>query len=301
MTAPKGRIELICGPMWAGKSTELLRRIRRYAITYKNIAVFTHKKDVRFGKDMAVTTHDAMVTHEAASFQVHAISKLSGRRATDAAAHASCIGIDEGQFFGDVVVMCNKWADEGKIVIIAALDTTFERKPFDTMVQLCPDTIDKFTAVCFYCSSDAPFTRRITDETEVEVVGAEDKYEAVCRACYVDKEAEARATPRARAPQPPPVRCGSAVPPVFQEWARANGYADAVELSVSRAAFGEAKYGQPLMTEDGRDSIEDAKDEIGDFFHYLQKAIVNGEDVNGLAPLMKAASALLETGGVTSE
>jgi hypothetical protein len=83
---------------------------------------------------------------------------------------------------------------------------------------------------------------------------------------------------------------------VFQEWARANGYTEAADLSASRAAFGEAKYGQPLMTGDGRDSVEDAKDEIGDFFHYLQKAIMNDEDVDELVPLMKAAYALLEIG-----
>lgn len=99
-----------------------------------------------------------------------------------------------------------------------------------------------------------------------------------------------------RKPQPAPVPQGDIVPPVFQEWARAQGFNEAAELSVSRAAFGEAKYGQPLMTGDGRNSIEDAKDEIGDFFHYLQKAIMNGEDVSSLLPLMQAAQHLLFKG-----
>lgn len=107
--------------------------------------------------------------------------------------------------------------------------------------------------------------------------------------------AETHAVPRQRVAQPPPVPHGEVVPPVFQEWARANGFAEAAELSASRAAFGEAKYGQPLMTKDGRDSIEDAKDELGDFGHYLQKAIMNGEDVTGLVPHLDAARALLET------
>lgn len=111
--------------------------------------------------------------------------------------------------------------------------------------------------------------------------------------------ADARAAPRQRVAQPPPVPRGEAVPPVFQEWARANGFTEAADLSVSRAAFGEAKYGQPLMTEDGRDSIEDALDELGDAEHYLQKAIMNGEDVSRLVPHMEAIQALHATGTST--
>lgn len=82
---------------------------------------------------------------------------------------------------------------------------------------------------------------------------------ALKRAVSGAPEGDARAAPRPRVPQPLPQRRGIAVPPVFQQWARENNHTAAVELSESRAAFGEEKYGQPLMTEDGRDSIEDAK------------------------------------------
>ena len=178
-----GHLHLICGPMFAGKSTELLRRVRRYSLSRKTIVVFKHAKDVRFGKEMAITTHDAL-EHGAASFEVHAVSDLSGPRATAVASRASIIAVDEGQFFADLAPTCNKWADEGKVVVVAALDTTYERKPFDTVVGLCPDYITKLTAVCVRCFDEAPFTHRTTDETELEVVGGEDKYEAVCRSCY---------------------------------------------------------------------------------------------------------------------
>ena len=137
---PRGELSLICGPMWAGKSSELLRRVRRYAIARKKIAVFTHSKDVRFGPEMALVTHDAV------AFQAHAVKKLSGKRASQAAAFSDIIAVDEGQFFGDLAVACNKWADEGKIVMVAALDTTFERKPWDAVSALCPDYITKLTA-----------------------------------------------------------------------------------------------------------------------------------------------------------
>ncbi|MDX8379800.1 MAG: hypothetical protein R8K48_07120, partial [Gallionella sp.] len=102
-----------------------------------------------------------------------------------------------------------------------------------------------------------------------------------------------RTATRARVAQPPPVHKGVAVPPVFQAWARDNGFHDAADLSESRSAFGIAKYGQPLMTEDGRDSIEDAIDEIGDFFHYVQKAIMNKEDLSRITDLLAVADALL--------
>ncbi len=182
--APRGYVSLICGPMFSGKSTELLRRVRRYAVMHTSIVVFRHKKDVRFGNDMAVTTHDVIVEYHASSFQVHAVTKLSGKRATEVAADASIIAVDEGQFFTDLGPTCNKWADEGKVVVVAALDTSFERKPFDTVVGLCPDFITKLTAVCVKCGEEAPFTHRTSNETELEVVGTDDKYEALCRACY---------------------------------------------------------------------------------------------------------------------
>lgn len=180
-----GEIRLICGSMFSGKSTELLRHVRRYAVTHKNIVVFTHEKDVRFGEDWAVTTHDVMVVKSAASFQVHAVSSLSDSRADNVTKNATIICIDEGQFFDDLAPSCNKWADAGKIVVVAALDTTFERKPWPSMANLCPDYITKLTAVCVKCGADAPFTRRISANTEVEVVGGKEEYEAVCRGCYV--------------------------------------------------------------------------------------------------------------------
>ena len=182
--APKGRIELVCGPMFSGKTTELLRRVRRYRITHNKIVIFTHEKNVRFGKAMAIATHDALVEHKALRSHVHFVSDLSGPRATEVAARASVIAVDEGQFFTDVATACNKWADEGRVVIVAALDTTYVRKPFDTMVGLCPDFITKLTAVCMCCGDEAPFTHRTSDETELEVVGGNDKYEALCRVCY---------------------------------------------------------------------------------------------------------------------
>ena len=98
------------------------------------------------------------------------------------------IGIDEGQFFPDVVPWCEAMANKGKIVLVAALDGTFQRKPFCDVLCLVPlaEEVIKLSAVCMGCFQDASFSKRIVlDEGEtVEVIGGTDKYMAVCRGCY---------------------------------------------------------------------------------------------------------------------
>jgi thymidine kinase len=96
------------------------------------------------------------------------------------------VGIDEGQFFPDLLHFVELWANLGKIVIVAALDGTFQRKPFGNVLSLVPlaESVTKLNSVCMMCYADAPFTRRLTSETEVEVIGGADKYIAVCRACF---------------------------------------------------------------------------------------------------------------------
>merc|ERR1711879_726297 len=115
------------------------------------------------------------------------------------------IGIDEGQFFSDLFPFCEKWADEGKIVIVAALDGTFQRKAFGTVLNLIPiaEKVTKLSAVCMLrCSRDASFTYRMPTETEVEVIGGADKYVAVCRGCYAEQSStssiSSRLTPTKR-------------------------------------------------------------------------------------------------------
>jgi len=96
------------------------------------------------------------------------------------------IGIDEGQFFPDVVSFCEQMANMGKVVIVAALDGTFQRKPFGSILELIPmaEDVTKLTAVCVMCQGSAAFTKRLGEEQEIELIGGEDKYIAVCRSCY---------------------------------------------------------------------------------------------------------------------
>eukprot|EP00466_Bigelowiella_natans_P001260 jgi/Bigna1/54794/estExt_Genewise1Plus.C_430051 len=176
--AKSGSINLILGPMFSGKTTELLRRVRRQKYAKKRCLVVKFAQDTRYSEDKAAT-HDK-VLHEAV-----AVSKLSH---IDPALteQADVIGIDEGQFFSDIVSFAENMAKRGKVVIIAALDGTFQRKAFGNFLEIIPlsETIQKLSAVCQVCHEEAHFTRRISDEKDVRVVGGTDKYLSVCRACF---------------------------------------------------------------------------------------------------------------------
>ena len=110
------------------------------------------------------------------------------------------IGIDEGQFFPDVVSWAEKMANLGKVVVVAALDGTFQRKPFGEILSLIPlaEEVTKLKAVCMNCFEEAAFSKRITsdDEGKVEVIGGADKYMAVCRACFHHSGVKIAASPR---------------------------------------------------------------------------------------------------------
>jgi len=97
------------------------------------------------------------------------------------------IGIDEGQFFLDIVEWCRTWSDRGKIIVVAALDATYERKAFGNILGLIPiaEYVEKLTAVCMVCAGHASFTTRTSNDTVTKVIAGADKYVAMCRACYI--------------------------------------------------------------------------------------------------------------------
>lgn len=115
-----------------------------------------------------------------------AMGCLELRELEDKTMHYSVIGIDEGQFFPDLVRFCDSMASAGKIVIVAALDGTFQRKPFGHVLELVPlsESVVKLSAVCMVCFADAAFSKRLGSETAEKVIGGAEKYIAVCRSCY---------------------------------------------------------------------------------------------------------------------
>jgi len=174
-----GEIQLIIGPMFSGKSTELIRRIRRYTVAKRKCLVVKYQKDTRYSSE-------SMATHDRQQWMAMPCEKLEDLR--EIANSCDVIGIDEGQFFQDIISFTEEMANHGKIVIVAALDGTFQRKPFGKICELIPlaESVVKLTAICQGCQNPASFSKRLGDEKEIELIGGSDKYIATCRNCFND-------------------------------------------------------------------------------------------------------------------
>ncbi|RLV92087.1 hypothetical protein DV515_00013926 [Chloebia gouldiae] len=177
---PRGQIQVIFGPMFSGKSTELMRRVRRFQLAQYQCLLVKYAKDTRYSSS-GVSTHDKST--------MEALPAGLLQDVYQEALGAAVIGIDEGQFFPDIVEFCETMANTGKTVIVAALDGTFQRKAFGNILNLVPlaESVVKLNAVCMECFREASYTKRLGAEREVEVIGGADKYHSVCRACYFRK------------------------------------------------------------------------------------------------------------------
>ncbi|KAJ1072354.1 hypothetical protein K5549_017599, partial [Capra hircus] len=160
-------------------STELMRRVRRFQIAQYKCLVIKYARDTRYSS--LFSTHDRNT--------MEALPACLLRDVIQDAQGVAVIGIDEGQFFPDIVEFCENMANSGKTVIVAALDGTFQRKAFGTILNLVPlaESVVKLTAVCMECFREAAYTKRLGVEKEVEVIGGADKYHSVCRLCYFKK------------------------------------------------------------------------------------------------------------------
>ena len=166
-------INIITGPMFAGKTTELLRRIERAGHAGMRTVLIGHVCDTRYSM-AEVVSHGGL--------HVPCI-KLDNLRDLKDASDYDVIGVDEGQFFDDLVSTVDKWADEGRTVVVAALDGDSNGAPFGHVAELLcrAEGVDKLTAVCRVCRGNAAFTVA-TIEGATGVGGAE-KYKPVCRKC----------------------------------------------------------------------------------------------------------------------
>ena len=174
-----GRIEMIVGPMFAGKSTELMRRIRRHKLAYRRCVVIKYAKDQRHGENATeLSTHD--------NLRIKAVPCTKLYDAWNEARNSDVIGIDEAQFYPDLIQFCDEMADAGKIIILGALDGDFRREPFGSVLQLAPraESVTKLSAVCRICGREAAFTRRLTSETALEAIGGAEMYMPTCRKCF---------------------------------------------------------------------------------------------------------------------
>jgi thymidine kinase len=174
-----GWIEAICGPMFSGKSEELIRRLRRASIARKRVQVFKPALDNRYSEDEIVTHDHVRMSSESVNSAEEILTKLDWR--------TQVVGMDEANFFGQSLLeIANQLADSGKRVIIAGLDTDYMGRPFPPMPDLLAtaESITKTLAICMRCGNPAKHTQRLVDSDELILVGATDAYEARCRACF---------------------------------------------------------------------------------------------------------------------
>lgn len=181
MGAP-GRLEVICGPMFAGKTEELLRRVRRAEVAGRKVVVINHALDIRHGSDR-VASHAGLDYPSVAATTPDELE----RAVPDG---TEIVAIDEAHFFGlDLIPVASRLADGGLTVIVAGLDVTFDGRPFEPLPTLMAlaERVDKLTAICAICGEEAVFHVRVAASSAsptdpvAEHVGGLDKYQARCR------------------------------------------------------------------------------------------------------------------------
>ena len=175
----EGKIELIIGPMFSGKSTRLIEQMRKYVYKAKKTIMVKYYADQRYSEKSEVVTHDLI--------KYDSINCKLLRNSFETLKQYDVIGIDEGQFFADLVEVCEELALNGKIILIAALNGDFRMEPFPVIQRIIAkaDKIKLLKAYCFNCHKDAKFSLRIVQSNETVLIGAGEAYKPACRECHV--------------------------------------------------------------------------------------------------------------------
>jgi thymidine kinase len=177
-----GRVEVVCGSMFSGKTEELIRRVRRARIAGQCVQVFKPAIDTRFA-EQRVISHSGHDTEAIVCQHSRALSALIGHETT-------VVAIDEAQFFDlGLIAVVDSLAEAGKRVILAGLDLDFRGEPFGPMPTLISsaEEVLKLHAICVVCGEDACRTQRLVNgnparyDDPVIMIGAAERYEARCR------------------------------------------------------------------------------------------------------------------------
>jgi thymidine kinase len=190
MTRPSsgGRIEVICGCMFSGKTEELIRRLHHVQIARQHLRAFTPRRDTRY----AVGN---LVSHNGVRIEAHSVESI--REVLEQSQDdVQVVALDELHFLDDdpdtILSACQALADRGKRVIVAGLDQDFRATPFQAMARLLSvaEQVDKLFAICVRCGAYATRSQRLIDgqpapyDAPTIVVGGLEMYEARCRACF---------------------------------------------------------------------------------------------------------------------
>lgn len=178
----RGRIEVICGSMFSGKTEELIRRLKRAKFAKQRVEIFKPTIDTRYS-DSNVVSHDS---NSISSTPVDSSSSI-----LLFTSEIDVVGIDEAQFFDDGLVdVCNQLASNGVRVIVAGLDMDYKGIPFGPIPNLCAvaDEVTKVHAICVKCGRLAYVSHRIVFDDKRIMLGEQDEYEPLCRECYAKSE-----------------------------------------------------------------------------------------------------------------
>ena len=173
-----GRIEVVCGSMFSGKTEEPIRRMKRAKFAKQKVEIFKPSLDTRYS-DVDVVSHDQ---HSIPSTPIDSSSTIALL-----SSDIDVVGIDEAQFLDDGVVdVCNDLANRGVRVIVAGLDMDFQGKPFGPMPALCAiaDEVTKVHAICVKCGALAYISHRLVANDKRVLLGEQMEYEPLCRECY---------------------------------------------------------------------------------------------------------------------
>jgi len=177
-TRRRGRIELICGSMFSGKTEELIRRMKRAKFAKQKVEIFKPAIDTRYSEE-DVVTHEG---HSIASTPLDSSASI-----LLLSSDIEVVGIDEAQFFDmGLPDVCKQLADSGVRVIIAGLDMDFRGMPFGPMPQLMAiaDDVTKVHAICVQCGNLAMYSYRKVSGDKQVMLGETQEYEPLCRECY---------------------------------------------------------------------------------------------------------------------
>lgn len=174
-----GRIEVVCGSMFSGKTEELIRRMKRARIARQRVEIFKPSIDTRYSEE-DVVSHDRNAIRSTPVDSSASILLLSS--------DIDVVGIDEAQFLDDGLPdVCNQLANRGVRVIVAGLDMDFRGVPFGPMPALCAiaDEVTKVHAICVRCGSLAYLSHRLVKNDRRVMLGETGEYEPLCRECYM--------------------------------------------------------------------------------------------------------------------
>lgn len=179
MVGTKGWVEVICGPMFSGKSEELIRRLRRCVYARKPVLAVKPALDDRYHAQAIASHNQSLLPCQPIAHSSDIFQHLQPDH--------EIVGIDEAQFLGEgLVEVVEELARRGLRVVLAGLDQDYRALPWPPMPELLAraDEVTKLHAVCMVCGQPATRTQRLVSSGDLVMLGASDRYEARCRSCH---------------------------------------------------------------------------------------------------------------------